>query len=420
MTKVYLKGPILTQSGYGHHTRTVYRALKSKEGLFDVYVQPISWGATSWQWKDDEERREIDAILTKTVEYIKGGGKFDMSVQVTIPNEWENLAPVNIGVTAGIETDKVAANWIEKGNMMDKILTISQHSLDSYKDTVYNAKDSQTGEEFEYRLKTPIDFVSYPVSEFEPADAELNFETNFNFLTVAQMGPRKNLTATINNFVETFRDNEDVGLIIKTNMSKNSLIDRLNCMTLLQQQIHNLGEKKCKVYLLHGSLTDEEMSALYNHEKVKVVVSTSHGEGFGLPLFEAAYYGVPVVATDWSGHLDFLYKEVKQKNGKTRKKHMFGKVNYKLERIPKEAVWDGVLIEEARWAYPDHASLKKNLTEVHKDYGRFKKRSKELQKWVRQEFSQEKIYNQYIEHLEPYASHIDEEVEDLFNELSIE
>ena len=313
MTKVYLKGPILTQSGYGHHTRTVYRALKSKEGLFDVYVQPISWGATSWQWKDDEERREIDAILTKTVEYIKGGGKFDMSVQVTIPNEWENLAPVNIGVTAGIETDKVAANWIEKGNMMDKILTISQHSLDSYKDTVYNAKDSQTGEEFEYRLKTPIDFVSYPVSEFEPADAELNFETNFNFLTVAQMGPRKNLTATINNFVETFRDNEDVGLIIKTNMSKNSLIDRLNCMTLLQQQIHNLGEKKCKVYLLHGSLTDEEMSALYNHEKVKVVVSTSHGEGFGLPLFEAAYYGVPVVATDWSGHLDFLYKEVKQK-----------------------------------------------------------------------------------------------------------
>tara|TARA_R110000851_G_scaffold8557_2_gene33016 strand:- start:497 stop:1759 length:1263 start_codon:yes stop_codon:yes gene_type:complete len=420
VTKVYLKGPILTQSGYGHHTRTVYRALKSKEGLFDVYVQPISWGATSWQWKDDEERREIDAILTKTVEYIKGGGKFDMSVQVTIPNEWENLAPVNIGVTAGIETDKVAANWIEKGNMMDKILTISQHSLDSYKDTVYNAKDSQTGEEFEYRLKTPIDFVSYPVSEFEPADAELNFETNFNFLTVAQMGPRKNLTATINNFVETFRDNEDVGLIIKTNMSKNSLIDRLNCMTLLQQQIHNLGEKKCKVYLLHGSLTDEEMSALYNHEKVKVVVSTSHGEGFGLPLFEAAYYGVPVVATDWSGHLDFLYKEVKQKNGKTRKKHMFGKVNYKLERIPKEAVWDGVLIEEARWAYPDHASLKKNLTEVHKDYGRFKKRSKELQKWVRQEFSQEKIYNQYIEHLEPYASHIDEEVEDLFNELSIE
>ena len=107
MTKVYLKGPILTQSGYGHHTRTVYRALKSKEGLFDVYVQPISWGATSWQWKDDEERREIDAILTKTVEYIKGGGKFDMSVQVTIPNEWENLAPVNIGVTAGIETDKL-------------------------------------------------------------------------------------------------------------------------------------------------------------------------------------------------------------------------------------------------------------------------------------------------------------------------
>ena len=36
------------------------------------------------------------------------GGQFDISVQVTIPNEWKNIAPLNIGYTAGIETTKVA------------------------------------------------------------------------------------------------------------------------------------------------------------------------------------------------------------------------------------------------------------------------------------------------------------------------
>ena len=67
MKKVYLKGPILTQSGYGHHTRTVLRSLKTRPDLFDIYIQPIPWGMTSWLWEDDEERREIDFLLKKTI-----------------------------------------------------------------------------------------------------------------------------------------------------------------------------------------------------------------------------------------------------------------------------------------------------------------------------------------------------------------
>ena len=54
MKKVLLKGPLLTQSGYGHHTRTVLRALKTREDLFDIYIQAVSWGKTSWLWEDNE------------------------------------------------------------------------------------------------------------------------------------------------------------------------------------------------------------------------------------------------------------------------------------------------------------------------------------------------------------------------------
>ena len=113
MKKVFLKGPLLTQSGYGHQERTILRALKTRPDVFDVYVQPIPWGKTSWVWEDSEERREIDQLLNKTIKHMNSEGKFDVSIQVTIPNEWEKLAPVNIGVTAGIETNLVAPQWIE-------------------------------------------------------------------------------------------------------------------------------------------------------------------------------------------------------------------------------------------------------------------------------------------------------------------
>ena len=87
MIKVLLKGPILTQSGYGVHTRTVLRALLSKEDVFDVYLQPLAWGHTSWLWEDSEERKHIDNLLKKTIAFTQQRRPFDMSIQVTIPNE---------------------------------------------------------------------------------------------------------------------------------------------------------------------------------------------------------------------------------------------------------------------------------------------------------------------------------------------
>ena len=175
-------------------------------------------------------------------------------------------------------------------------------------------------------------------------------------------------------------------------MAKNSLIDRVTTTNSIKQKISEYSDRKCKIYLLHGYLTDEEMAGLYTHSKIKSIISTTHGEGFGLPLFEAAYYGLPIIATDWSGHLDFLYKPAKLKNGKTKKKHMFSKVSYTLAPVQKEAVWDGVLQPDSMWAYPEEGSIKMALDDLYRDYGRFKKRAGELQKWVCKEFEAEKQY----------------------------
>jgi glycosyltransferase involved in cell wall biosynthesis len=390
MKKVLLKGPMLTQSGYGHHARTVLRSLRSREDLFDIYLQAINWGNTSWLWIDNDERRWIDEKLQKTIEYTREGGQFDISLQVTIPNEWEGLAPVNIGITAGIETDRVSPKWIEKASVVDKIITISEHSKNTYMGTVYDAV-SPDGQSAEFRVpeSTAIEVVHYPARTFEPADIELDLKTDFNFLSVVQLSPRKNTSQLLQAFISEFKDNKNVGLILKLNMAKNSKIDRVHTLNRLRQEIEGLEEHECKFYLLHGYLTDQEMSALYQHPKVKSYVTSTHGEGFGLPIFEAACYGLPIIAPDWSGHLDFLYQE-KAVKGKKKLKPMFSKVSFNLQQVEEAAVWDSIIQEDSQWAYPELGSLKMSMSDMYKDHGRFKKRATQHQKWVCEHFNEKK------------------------------
>ena len=87
---------------------------------------------------------------------------------------------------------------------------------------------------------------------------------------MAQLSPRKNVRQLIKCFIDNFRDNEDVGLIIKANTAKNSLLDRINTLAGFREIISGHGEKKCKIYLLHGDMmynTLEVHNFLYLREK---------------------------------------------------------------------------------------------------------------------------------------------------------
>jgi glycosyltransferase involved in cell wall biosynthesis len=399
--KILLKGPILTRSGYGEHARFVLRSLQTCDNLFDIYIQPIQWGATSWISLNDKERGWIDKTIEKTIAHVQQGGKFDISLQVTIPNEWEKIAPINIGVTAGIETTKVAPLWLKNGNeMVDKIITISQHSLDSFKNTIAIATNNETGHEFDYKLETPIDFVGYPTKSFDNLkDLNLDLSENFNFLTVAQFGPRKNLPSTIKWFIEEFHD-ENVGLVVKTNMAKNCLMDREVVINNFKNLVNNFPDRKCKLYLLHGDMTDKEMHSLYQHEKISALLTLTHGEGFGLPIFEAAYSGLPVVATGWSGHLDFLID--------TERKEHFYNVSFDLQPIQKEVVWENVLMAESMWAFPREQSAKQKMRLCYEDVTNKVEQSIsagacEYSLELHNRFSSEKMYDNFTSHLKEYV-----------------
>lgn len=390
MKKVLLVAPVMSRSGYGEMGRFAMRSMMSNPNI-DLYIHNINWGKSGWIWKDDQERRLIDSLLQKTVMYRQNGGQFDASVQCTIPNEWKKFTPYDVGYTAGIETDKVAGEWLVKGNEVDKIITISKHSMNVYKNTSYEATDNSTGQKIpDYRCTTPIEYVGFPMKETETEEIELDLRHDFNFLCVAQLGPRKNVEAVLNNFIEEFK-NEEVGLLLKIHGANDSVIDYHNTKKMFKYVTEASKKEgwKCSINLLHGNLTDEQMQGLYTHPKVKAFVSFTHGEGFGLPIYEAAYNNLPIVATDWSGHLDFLTISEninppgKFKGGKTRgkittPKKMFAAVKYTLQQIPQEVVWNGVLHHESKWAFIDDGDARKKMRDVFKNYSKWEKKANKL------------------------------------------
>ena len=397
--KVLVKGPALSLSGYGEQARFALRSLREHEDKFDIHLLNIPWGKTGWTIEHSEETRWFEQLMAKTHGYIEQKGQFDISIQVTIPNEFEKIAPINIGYTAGIETTKVAPQWIDKAKLMDKIIVVSNHSKQIYDLTEYKLQHPQTGQVIDFKNTTPVEVVHFPVKKVEPKQLELHLQTDFNFLSVAQWGPRKNAEATITSFYEEFKNDENVGLVMKVNQSKNCIMDRMVCERRLESIKKNYSDAKCKVYLLHGNMTEEEMAGLYRHPKIKAIVSTTHGEGFGLPLFEAACAGLPVLAPKWSGHVDFLMAPVKE-DGKVKMRNHFTAIDFELGPVNKEAVWEGVIQADSQWCHVKTASVKDAMRSVFKNLPTPIAKAKKLQEYVLEEFAENKQKQKFIQAIE--------------------
>jgi hypothetical protein len=418
--KVFVRGPALSASGYGEHTRLVLRALRSREDIFDIFLEDIPWGHTGQTLELGEESEWMRGLVSKGSQSKERKESHDISLQVTIPNEFQKIASVNIGITAGIETNKVAPEWIQKCNEMDKIITISEHSKKGFTETKYPLVNQNQEHVADLECKVPVEIVGYPVKELEPADIEYKFETDFNFLTIALWGQRKNIEQTILSFVEAFRDNANVGLVLKTGFINSSTKDKIKMKEALSSISSRLGERKCKIYLLHGRLTESEMTTLLRHDKIKCMLSLAHGEGYGLPLFEAAYNGLPVISTDWGGQLDFLYMPETNKKGKTKNKGMFGKVSYELRPVQRESVWQSVITPDSKWAYPSKQSAKTKMNDVYKDYNLALSKAGKLKEHVLKEFSEQKIHEKMVESVYPERERkFQEDINSMFSELNL-
>lgn len=399
--RILLEGPILTQSGYGEQTRLVFDSLSSlNDDAVQIFTNPLEWGKTSWtNLLDLDLKQRIHESITLFSEEVKksnGRPEFDLHVHVGILNEFQKKAKRSVHVTAGIETNVVSAEWIKKTyeNPPDKIIFTSEHSRKVFQDTKILVK-THAGKEMVFvcneQLIGNMHVVGHPVKDVVIEDLPLSISTKFNFLSICLDSPRKNIENLIKWFMLEFKENADVGLILKTGQVSGSIIDRNKTIEKLKNILSQFNDSKCKVYLLHGDLKEEQIHSLYLRKDIHAYVTATCGEGYGLPIFEAAYYGMPVVATNWSGHLDFLSAPMKER-GKLKVKKLFAKLDFDLVEVPDQFVWPGVISKGSKWANVKESSLRTQLRKVYQNYGMYRKWAETLKVWLHQEYSQQNIH----------------------------
>jgi len=393
--------PIDTYSGYGARSRDIVKAIL-KLNKYDVKIIPQRWGNTSFGFlkvNNPEHKEIIDCILT--VPQLPK--QPDVWMQITVPNEFQTVGKYNIGVTAGIETTLCDVSWIEGLNRMNLNLVSSEHAKNVFKNSKFEARNQQTGQvEKIIELTSPIEVLFegvdtniYKKLDLPQIDVDVDNELyntldsipeQYAFLFVGHWLPgvigedRKNVGMMIKTFLETFQGlGVKPALILKTQSVTSSIMDKNEILEKIRQIQKEVGNNLPSIYLLHGTFDDSEMNILYNHPKVKAHISFTKGEGFGRPLLEASLSQKPIIASNWSGHLDFLHKD------------MSVLLPGKLTQIHPSATVKNMLLPESGWFSVDYKIASNTLKDVYKNYKKYLDGAKKQAYLSRTEFNLDKM-----------------------------
>jgi glycosyltransferase involved in cell wall biosynthesis len=391
------RGPVKTRSGYGAHSRDLLESLYRMD-MFNIEIDSCNWGSTPLTAleSDNEFHKWIESKIITSLNYVP-----DVYVQVTVPNEFQRMGKFNIGITAGIETTIAPKDWIDGCNRMDLIIATSVFSRDVLLSTVYNENENNTGKLIkQHKINKPIEVL------FEGVDTEiyndtydnfdLDIKEDFAYLFVGHwlkgdLGQdRKDVGMLIRCFTEAFKNEEErPALILKTSSASFSIKERENFRKKIEGLVGEV-ENPPSIYLLFGELTNLEMNQLYNHPKIKSMVSITKGEGFGRPLLEFSMTGKPIIASNWSGHKDFLPAD---------KAIMIGGT---LTEVHSSAI-DSFVIKGSKWFTANYNEFAEVMKLVYKDYDTFKERAENLKLENEVKFSMEAMKEKFKEIIEPHT-----------------
>ena len=368
--------PVATRSGYGSHSRDICRSLISMD-KYNVKIFPVRWGSTPQNALNDADPND-KVIIDRLMNDANLEKQPDVHIHIVIPNEFQPVAKYNIGITAGIETTACPPEWIEGMNRMDLNIVPSKFTKETLQNMSYDRVDEQSKEKIgELKVNKPIEvlfegtdtniFKKTKVFSKELNDKFSKIKEDFCFLFVGHWlqgdlgNDRKDLGMLVKTFLETFKNmKKSPALLMKSSGATFSLIDKREILVKIEDIKRSVDAKVLpSIYLLHGDLTDEEMNELYNHPKVKSHVTFTHGEGFGRPLLEASISQKPIIASNWSGHVDFLTKNLSIL------------LNGSMKKVSKQSFQKGIYVKDSYWFTVNYQAASKVLKNVFQNYNRF-------------------------------------------------
>ena len=387
--------PFDTYSGYGARSRDIVKSI-IELNKYKVELLSQNWGETSWGFcKDHPEWEFLLNHITDTKNLQQTQPEIWM--QITIPNEFQSIGKFNIGCTAGIEATACKAEWIEGLNRMDMNWVSSKFAKEIFQNMVYDKQDPKTKQTVaKIKLEKPVEVIfegadlsTYKVikpTEIKTIDLK-SIKEEFCYLFVGhwmngiQGHDRKNVGVLVQSFFDAFKGGigKKPALILKCSVGVASYMSRDIILDKIKRIRDTYGDVNLpNIYLINGEFNDSEMNELYNHPKVKAMVSHTKGEGFGRPLLEFGLTGKPIIASGWSGHTDFL---------NTENSVLLPGV---LENVHESAA-NAWLIKEAQWFQVNPKVAVSSFKEVYKHYKKYSNRSRKQKQHVKDNFSWEKM-----------------------------
>ena len=396
------QAPVATRSGYGDHSRDILKSIFEYD-KFDVITIPTRWGNTPQNQINPQTDFGQKLLSTVGKQVTK---QPEVHIQMTVPNEFQKKGKFSIGITAGIESTLAPKDWIDGCNRMDLIIVPTTFSKQILEGTSYDEKDKRTGQLIRtFKITTPIEVLhegvelstflksKTDVDVLEGIDSDWNFLFTGHWLKGDLGKDRKDVGMMIKTFCTVFKNTpkkKQPGLILKTSSAGFSVIDRENISAKIKEISSEFGDKCPPIHLLFGDLSEDEMSSLYHHPKVKAMISFTKGEGYGRPLCEFSLTGKPILVSKWSGHLDFLPEE----------NTVF--LEGALDNIHESAA-DQFLMKEAKWYQLNYSHAAGMIDKVFNQYKTYLQKSKGLVGNTKKNFSLQSMHDKFKVILDKYV-----------------
>jgi glycosyltransferase involved in cell wall biosynthesis len=284
-------GPnVFDSSGYGETNRAILLELYKMS--VRIKIKPFSSHNQSIRYFQD-----VEQVLT---EMVTDSLDWEAPILFTCPAPMFQPQPdhYNLGLTM-LECDRIDKEWMDKCNQMDEVWV---PSLFNYQIFIQCGVDPA-------RIRViPLGTDPNRFHPQVPPMAIPQARKKFTFLAIFEFIFRKGCDLLLQAYFEEFSERDSVCLILKTFENGGRYDpDGKKVQWFIRNLKLKMGLKPDQgphLIILSKVLPAYQMPSLYT--AADCYITASRGEGWDLPAVEAMASGLPVIATNWSAHQEYM------------------------------------------------------------------------------------------------------------------